>query len=81
MVERKLSSWLGYRYIQLTAYFSCQKAFYFPVPGYGNKMPVFWIKENRMFGTFAIKNTTFSYKMADEVTAFHRAILEPGFFS
>jgi len=44
-------------------------------------MPVFWIKENRMFGTFVMKNTAFFYQMADEVTAFHGATFEPGLFS
>ncbi len=53
----------------------------FPVPGDGSEMPVLWIKENGMFGTFAMENAAFSCQMADEVAAFHRAILEPGFFS
>jgi len=65
----------------LLAYFSCQEDFYFPVPGDGSKMPVFRVKENRMFGTFAMENAAFFSQMADEVTAFHRAKLEPGFFS
>jgi len=77
----RLGSCLGESDIQLTTYFSCQENFYFPVPGDGSEMPVFWIKENRMFGTFAMENATFSCQMGDEVTAFHRATLEPGFFS
>ena len=47
----------------------------------GSEMPVFWIKENRMFSTFAVENAAFSGQMADEVTAFHGATLELGFFS
>ena len=44
-------------------------------------MPVFWIKENRMFGTFAVENAAFFCQTADEVTAFHGATLGLGFFS
>jgi len=77
----RLGSCLGESDIQLTTYFSCQENFYFPVPGDGSEMPVFWIKENRMFGTFAMENAPFSCQMDDEVTAFHRATLEPGFSS
>jgi hypothetical protein len=33
-----------------------------------------------MSGTLTVENTAFFYQMADEVTAFHRAILEPEFF-
>ena len=52
------------------------------MPGDGSEMPVFWIKENRMFGTFAMENTALFPQMADEVTAFHRVTLEPeSFFS
>ena len=43
-------------------------------------MPIFWIQENRVLGTFAVENTAFFYQMADEVTAFHGATLEPGIF-
>ena len=51
------------------------------MPGDGSEMPVFWIEENRMFGTFAVENVAFSCQMGDEVTAFHGAIFGPGFFS
>ena len=39
--------------------------------GNGGDMPVFWIEENRMSGTFAVENAAFFYQVADEVTAFH----------
>ena len=71
--------WQGY--IQLTANFSCQDDLDFPVPGDGSEMPVFYIKEYGMLLTFAMENTAFSCQVTDEVTAFHGATLEPGFFS
>jgi len=51
------------------------------VSGNGSHTPVFWIKENRMSGTYAVENAALPCQMADEVTAFHGATLELGFFS
>ncbi len=65
MEEFQLGSCLRGRDAQLPAYLSCQEDFYFSVPGNGSKMTVFWIKENRMFGTFAMENAAFSCQMAD----------------
>ena len=76
-----LDSCLWERDIQLTAYLSRQNGIYFPVAGNGSHVPVFWIHENRMSGTLSVENAAFFCQMADEVTAFHRATLEPEFFS
>ena len=81
-VRWELGSCLGEKDIQLTAYFSCQDDFYFPVSGNGSHMPIFWIYENRMFGALPVENTASFCQVADEVTASHGATLEPeSFFS
>ena len=78
-VQAKLLTWVK-RY-PVDGIFFWQGRFLFPCVGDGSHAPIFWIKENRMFGAFAMENTAFSCQMTDEVTAFHEAILEPGFFS
>jgi hypothetical protein len=59
----------------LTANLLYEMYYYFPVPGNGRKMSVFWIKKHCMFGTFTVYNAAFISQMANEVTALHGTIL------
>ena len=60
---------------KLVTDFSCQADFYLTMPGDGRQVPAVWIKENRMFGAFAMENATLFQQIADEVPAFHLVIL------
>src|SRR3990172_7103743 len=55
--------------IQLPAYLSGQVIVNFPVPGNRGRMPVFWIKVDRMLGALAEQNATFPCQVPDKFTA------------
>jgi hypothetical protein len=55
----------------LTTYFSSEDDFYITMTGNSGNVPIFWIQEDRMFGTLTVQNTPLTPDVIEEIAAFH----------